>query len=371
MNKLILLIAAAFISSSSTYASEDIETNESVQELVETRELISQADAPPSLIMSPSMMFKNVSQDEFKVVGPEGSVVLSMKGNVIHFNALFMPAELALLESAIGLVNAVQEKGEKALLVITSSGGAITEGFRVLDGMDKTDVRFDTYVPSMAASMGAETFMLGAKKMVNKESQILFHGASMGQFTAPALGKLLAMLDDPRFETFQKIRIATPDKVAVGPPPTPMELLLSPPKRDKEFQSQALAVGFSLSELDALSVLDSTSVGGTGQTKVFLTAVKKSLDLANMANIGVFDDAIEKSKGKLTRDFIVKELYSNFEADRFVTGATLIELGIATEAPKNIFSDYKVGNKSALKVATKKAPKVQSTKSLVDEDNPL
>lgn len=208
-------------------------------------------------------------------------------------------------------VNRVLEKIIKAesessriLLEITSPGGEVMSGDAVVEELRSSD-KIDTYIPSFAASMGAETFMQGKHRYMEAHAEVLFHGVHVGGITEPMFEALISFISSGDAKRY----VAEEDVSSLV---------------RKEIEAKYVDV--SPSTLSRIARLESEL--GFDELLKALKAAHKELHKINERSLDRWNSFIEKSNGKWTRELIKEKIYGNYRKDMVFTGAEMLEMGM-------------------------------------------
>jgi hypothetical protein len=195
------------------------------------------------------------------------------------------------------------EKGphERILLELSSPGGEVFSG-KDLQATMKSSLPIDTYVTSLAASMGADTFMLGERRYVDEDAMVVFHGGHSGDTltTEPVLERLVKHLENPE---------STDDNSDIAP---------------------------------AISMIDA-KVAQQG-SYITLHDVRSTLDMLKAINHGMVTriaELLHKTDSTWTKERVQTELFGDFKRDMIFTGKQLVEMGVATNLNAPNEEDYK------------------------------
>lgn len=264
-------------------------------------------------------------------------------GNIIKFKSPFDEAARDTVSDMVDDINGIKAPGERMLIEITSDGGAVFPG-REMQQKLKSGVSLDTYVPLMAASMGADTFMLGERRYVERDALILFHGVHLGKFslTEGFLTKVIKQLElehRNRVDAVDQIVGTLSDSTSEGP----------------ATETTAGSAIISLEEiLDAArAVMDPRDLGPAieelrvGVERAGYLTVMHSLrstrDMLAGINNGAIDKIVEAMKATrpgITAAQVRKEVFKDFEQDVVLTGNQMLEMGLATHAGRPPEADY-------------------------------
>jgi ATP-dependent protease ClpP protease subunit len=257
--------------------------------------------------------------------------------NIVTLSSDFNKDSTDAMYNAFKDIHKVKTDGERGLLTITSPGGEVAAGRRALSQMNG-GVTFDTYIPTRAASMGADAFMQGERRYIEPDAILIFHGAFGGgsYFNAEASLEIRhTMVNLPIIEELYKQVLTgkTPELNKLTGEDTPLNKV--------EVVKLLLYMGYSADEARA---------GGEAILKALetnLETVKHEIgserDLVRMINrtaLHSFKLAIEQSKGKLTEAIILDKVFANFKKDVFITGQQAYDMGLATHLGAPPEADY-------------------------------
>jgi len=207
-------------------------------------------------------------------------------------------------------VNRVLEKIIKAesessriLLEITSPGGEVMSGDAVVEELRSSD-KIDTYIPSFAASMGAETFMQGKRRYMEEHAEILFHGVSSGGITEPMAKTLIDFVGSGDSKIYRRQPDGSDTQKAIA----------------QKYPDVSLLTLWAIAKLEADD--------GTSSTLKLLREVYHELQKINERSLDRWNSFIEKSEGKWTRELIKEKIYGNYRKDMVFTGAEMLEMGM-------------------------------------------
>lgn len=237
-----------------------------------------------------------------------GNGVTHEKGNVINFSAQF---DYSTTDTAIGSLKDASKhigSGERALIKITSPGGSVTAG-KGLKRQMKSGLPVDTYVPVMAASMGADVFMQGERRYVEPDAIILFHGAHQGTYgsSQTILELKLNILESKEFKEALQMELRSGGRESVILNTIPIEHLAYA----GQLADAVLKEGYEVVRMKLKSSLD------------IISAINTSL-------LVVFQKAIDSSNGKLTMEKVRHDIFRDFTEDVVLTGQQVYDLGLAT-----------------------------------------
>lgn len=187
---------------------------------------------------------------------------------------------------------------ERVLIVLNTPGGDGDVMEQMLKIMHNSPEPIDTYVFQESASAGADIFISGQHRYVNKDSMIIFHGAYMGSYamSQPNLENAIFQLHHGRFNNNPLTIIVDPSVQEVKA----MELIQFFVKR----------MGVNGCEQEMLTILD-------------------MLKQANEVQVTAVYDAIHKIHPEYTKEQVITIFFGDFKKDMYFTGQDLINLGLA------------------------------------------
>lgn len=115
------------------------------------------------------------------IVFPPNTVTMST-ANMMVFTDAFDRNTSETAKNLINRANNNVTEGERILITLTSPGGEVFTGKLFQDAIRTSKVPVDVHVTALAASMGADTLMLGARRYVAPDALIIFHGAFAGSY---------------------------------------------------------------------------------------------------------------------------------------------------------------------------------------------
>lgn len=256
------------------------------------------------------------------LLGLTGSGVFSDRPvNIVELNTEITEESSDNLKKAI---DAIKERSSGRILVqINSPGGGVFDG-KLGAAEIANNPNIDTYVAGIAASMGAQTFMAGHRRFMEKDAVILFHGANIGSEigTQKGIEKLLRILDSDEFKDSIEHAVDNLSKEAVKPTNL-LEALLS-----NRTKVAPMAVGDPLDHAYANMLREDVMQRGFYSVYMDLTNTLSILKVINNSALSVFDDVIKKSEGRWTRERVQKEIYGDFEKDMIFTGEQMLQMGL-------------------------------------------
>lgn len=224
-------------------------------------------------------------------VFPPDTVVMGSP-NKIEFEDGFNNSTVKQAISHIRKANETVGVGERILIKMTSPGGSVFDGALLHEEMTNSKVPIDVYVPAIAASMGADTFMRAERRYAAPTAKILFHGASAGDITEPAMREKLDLLESKEFNEY--LKKGTLDKSVTGIRKEHMEDLYR-------------------------------------QVKVS-SLTKVMMETKSLFNIlkSINDSMVEviAAQAKMTPEETRKVLFKDMKEDSIFTGAELFKMGI-------------------------------------------
>jgi hypothetical protein len=194
-------------------------------------------------------------------------------------------------------INAVQGKTERTLFSITSPGGSITDGQKLIVKM-RYGVEVDTYVPVEAASMGTSLFLTGKKRFAEPDAIFVFHGGHYGGYerTEPMMRGYLQYVTDG----------TKPTSIELGP--------------------------------DMIKRLDrNIEIKGRTAVKQIIQSMYRNLKVSNKAMVSRVADLMKKPA-----EYVKKVVFGDFKEDVYFTGKQLHDMGLATHlgSPKDLAKTY-------------------------------
>lgn len=280
-----------------------------------------------------------------------GSTGVEVDGNKIELTTQYDEDSMDRVMEGLKDINETKGPTERALLTITSPGGSVFDGRKMFSKM-KAGVPVDTYVPTFAASMGADNFMLGKRRYIEPDARIIFHGSFSGgsYFNAESTLKMKAkMIDTDLVREFYKASVeqnGSTEKPSVEIK-SDGSILLPPKEKNPYFPegsvvTAALKLGFTVDEGRAAYDVLQEALATNYATA--LHTIKSDYDnvmTINRTMLSSFKDAIEHSNGKLTEEIIIEKVFNNFKTDVFLTGQQAYDLGLATHLGAPNEEDYK------------------------------
>jgi len=235
------------------------------------------------------------------------SSVVPGEGNIIEFNQDFNGNSTKEATELVKKFNESKGKDERILIRLLSPGGEVMSG-RDFQRHLTAGLPVDTYVGVMAASMGADTFMLGERRYVDPDSIILFHGAAQGSIvtTEPVLKRLI--------EHVEQSAILEPSAQLMDDTTDIQPLIMMIDKMVQENGSYAVLHELR-STYDVLCIINRTM-----SEKI---AAK-----------------LQKTDPSWTNERVVKELFGDFKRDMVFTGQQLFDMGVATHLNAPPETDY-------------------------------
>ena len=115
------------------------------------------------------------------IVFPPNTVTMST-ANMMVFTDAFDRNTSETAKNLINRANNNVTEGERILITLTSPGGEVFTGKLFQDAIRTSKVPVDVHVTALAASMGADTLMLGDRRYVAPDSLVIFHGAFAGSY---------------------------------------------------------------------------------------------------------------------------------------------------------------------------------------------
>lgn len=197
-----------------------------------------------------------------------------------------------------------EEKSGRILLEITSPGGEVMSGDAVVVEVNVSG-RVDTYIPSFAASMGAETFMQGKHRYMEEHAEVLFHGVHAGGITEPMFEALISFISSGDAKRY----VAEEDVSSLV---------------RKEIEAKYVDV--PPSTLSRIARLESEL--GFDELLKALKEIHKELHKINERSLDRWNSFIEKSNGKWTRELIKEKIYGNYKKDMIFSGSQMFEMGM-------------------------------------------
>lgn len=221
----------------------------------------------------------------------------TINGNVTGLTRLYIKKDLA-------IANFIVTDNERILLTIKTHGGS-SESMKSIAKMIKaSEVPVDTYVSEYASSAGAIAFILGDKRYVDKDAQIMFHGAHLGTYalTEVTLQRAADLLETGELEQLLFLR-KTSALVDIDM---------------KTYMALEVAVHFE----------QETGLSGLKQT---ILSTLQSMKASNKMQVQTVTDQLQKIDSRYTYDVVKEEFFANFEKDVYFSGQQLIDMGIAKE----------------------------------------
>lgn len=226
------------------------------------------------------------------IVFPPNTVTMST-ANMMVFTDAFDRNTSETAKNLINRANNNVTEGERILITLTSPGGEVFTGKLFQDAIRTSKVPVDMHVTALAASMGADTLMLGSRRYVAPDALVVFHGAFAGSYADGENMKkeLLDLLESKEMAEY----VAT----GVNPEKDPAKLA-----RMNTLYKEILQSGYSAVYIEVKSAYN---------------MVKKVNDLAINRMAGHIKWEPEKVRHVLFKD--MKE-------DAIFTGRELLEMGI-------------------------------------------
>lgn len=196
------------------------------------------------------------------------------------------------VSSTVDAIRDLVELGaDHVLLELNSPGGSVVDGKQLQYTMrDLKNV--DVYIPGgMAASMAAEILMVAKNRFVEVDSEIMFHGASIGGLRQPDMAVV--------------VRILNGEEV----------------KQDNPDINYNKAIAFS-----AMMIIE------MGRPAALKMANKLLSELTEINEAGVVNThkALVDAGVEMTVDQVREKFYGNFFKDTYFTGQELVDMGLAT-----------------------------------------
>lgn len=201
------------------------------------------------------------------------------------------------------IIKAEKESSARVLLEITSPGGEVMSGDAVVVELSASD-NIDTYIPSFAASMGAETFMQGKRRYMEEHAEILFHGVSAGGITEPMAKTLIDFVGSGDSKIYRGQPDGSDTQKAIA----------------QKYPDVGLLTLWAIAKLEADD--------GTSSTLKLLREVYHELQKINERSLDRWNSFIAKSKGKWTRELVKEKIYGNYKKDMVFTGTQMLEMGM-------------------------------------------
>lgn len=207
------------------------------------------------------------------------------------------------VQDLVEKLNEFAELGaDRILLEINSTGGSVMAGQQIQSTLDNLK-NVDVYVPGgMAASMAAEIWMHAAERFAEKDTEILFHGASVGEgVRQPELEVIIAILQGK-------------------------EVLQSDPEID---YNTAIAMATLM-------------IGKVGRDKALkeMSELLESIAKINHAGVSNFQKVLQEAGVEMSYDQVKAKFYGDFKRDMVFSGSELADLGI-TKLGRPNSSKYK------------------------------
>ena len=277
-------------------------------------------------------------------------------GNIIEFNTEFNGQSTKEAKTIVEKFNHNNDAESRLLIKLMSPGGEVVTG-KDLQASIKRGKHIDTYVSSMAASMGASTFMLGERRYVDEDAIVLFHGAHGGNFimSQPVLTKLIEILEQLQKQSSQESVLEPTPKTessnleiarggkrdsvensleAVSKEPVPV--VISP--------KLAALIKNDISLIDvaplAQKLLAMVEQQGFAVVLHDLRSIRDMLKGTNETMVARISATLMATDASYTPDKVRKDLFANFERDMVFTGRQLVEMGVATKLGEPPESDY-------------------------------
>lgn len=201
------------------------------------------------------------------------------------------------------IIKAEKESSARVLLEITSPGGEVMSGDAVVVELSESD-NIDTYIPSFAASMGAETFMSGKRRYMEPTAEVLFHGVHAGGITEPMTLEAINFVRSGDYLDYKDKEASNETKKAI------------------EAKYPELNSGLMTK---IIIVIEMTSVD---ETLNILRNLYDELHKINERSLDRWNKFIEDSNGKWTRERVKKEIYADYKKDVVFSGTQMLELGL-------------------------------------------
>lgn len=267
---------------------------------------------------------------------PTPNDVVQGRGQIIEFKTQF---DQSSTEKTVKLVEKFNRNGSGRILIkLQSPGGEVFSGRLLQSKLKEPGLPIDTYVGGMAASMAADTFMIGDRRYVDEDAMILFHGAHGGSYvlSEEVLGKVLSIL---KAEHDVPAPIPAPQEDTASSVPVIVRGAIQKP-RPKHIPNP----NASPEERDLGGVMDAVRemVAEVGYTVAIhdLTTQYEMLKMIDHTMAERISEKLIKENPKWTVQRVESELFGNFKKDMIFTGKQLKEMGVATALGAPSEKDY-------------------------------
>lgn len=262
-------------------------------------------------------------------------------GNIIEFNTAFNAESTGEAKKIIKDFTRKADPDKRLLLKLMSPGGEVFSG-KDMQAEVKGSKNIDTYVSSIAASMGADTFMLGERRYVDEDALVLFHGAHGGSFamSQPVLTKLIEVVEMVQIQSQKQVR--EPSTIALSKTKESTALKMPSTTIYDKHLNTVIKGNVEISDIEPIARKVMEMVQQNGFTVVLhdLRSIRDMLAGVNETMVSRISAKLVKTDPTYTPDKVRKDLFSNFERDMVFTGRQLVDMGIATAAGAPPEKDY-------------------------------
>lgn len=262
-------------------------------------------------------------------------------GNIIEFNTVFNAESTGEAKKIITDFTRKADPDKRLLIKLMSPGGEVFSG-KDMQAVVKGSNNIDTYVSSIAASMGADTFMLGSRRYVDEDALVLFHGAHGGNFmmSQPVLTKLIEIVEQVQKNTGGEVNISQPSKPKTSTKDKTTDKIKTS-AYDKALTT-VIKKDIALTDVQPLAqrVMQMVEQQGFAVVLHDLRSIRDMLKGVNETMVGRISAKLTPTKPEYTPDKVRKDLFNNFEQDMVFTGKQLVDMGIATAAGAPPEKDY-------------------------------